>query len=158
MRHRPGPLLLEKRAPRRWHDADNLHRFVRLHFSVCFGTARVVAGELNALTKSVPIRPKFFRQDVIDDRDKRAVGLRRFGGAKSSPAQDRQSDRRKIIRAHAVPSGVNCETFRCRRWFRVWPGMNTGALHIFAKRNQSKRNRCADARVLDTGQSREPLI
>ena len=64
-------------------------------FFAALGNRRVVARKLNALPESVAVRPKFFRQDFIDDRDLVAAGLGRFRFVENAAAQDRQIDRRE---------------------------------------------------------------
>jgi hypothetical protein len=61
---------------------------------------------LNALTKGVPLRPEFFREDFIDDRDHGAAGLGRFSLSENSAAEQGQTDGCKLIGPHAIPGGA----------------------------------------------------
>src|SRR5205085_3958285 len=140
-------------------DPDDLDRFfpgfgaeVAGHadtFAVVFRFRRIVAGVLDALAERVTFRPKFFRQDFVDDRDDRAAWLGRLGLSENAAAHDRQTNGREIIGADAVPGGIEGEAFRGRGRFRVGRGLQTRALKIAAQRNHSERDRSGDVGVLE---------
>ena len=161
---RAARFLLEKVVTRRRNDADNLNGFARLDIAfstlldadsrtaVIFPAWRIVVRILDPLAERVAIRPKFFRERVVDNRNRWSTILRRFGGGEGAAAQQRQTDRREIIRADAVPGGVKREAVGggCRLGLRR--GIDPGALHRFAERNHPERNRGRNARMFDSGE------
>ncbi len=98
---RAARILFEERMARRGHDPDNLNRFAWFDFTAqvfihsetsaaaAFRARRLVTGKLNALPKCVAFRPKLLRQHVVDNRDRRTAGLRRFRFRECATAQDR---------------------------------------------------------------------
>ena len=47
----------------------------------------VVARELNLLAECVLVRPEFFREHIVDDRNRRSAGIGRFRRVEGAPAQ-----------------------------------------------------------------------
>ena len=87
-------LLLEDGIPDGGHDADDLDALAWSAVAVRRPSpARFRACELEVLPERIAVRPEFFREHFIDDRDGRAVGLRRLGGCECSSAEKRKADR-----------------------------------------------------------------
>src|ERR1700730_18069808 len=81
-------------------DPDDLNRFARFDFTakICthsetsaaaaFRARRLVAGKLDLLSEGVAFRPEFFREHVVDNRDRRTARLRRFRFRECAATQD----------------------------------------------------------------------
>ena len=92
-------------------------------------------GELNSLSERVALRPQFLRQDFVDDRDRGPAGLGRFGHGERAAAKQRQSDRREIIRADAVPQRREGEPLGGSGRPGVLGGAQARALHRLSSPN-----------------------
>src|SRR5438270_253583 len=132
-------LFFEERVASCRHDADYFNRLSPLLFFTHIGAAsdvttfaalgrcRICRRVLNVLTKRITIRPKFLRQNFVNDRDFGAgLGRLRFG--ERATANDRQSNGWKIIRAHAVPWCFESKPVRGSRRLGVRSKSKTGAL------------------------------
>jgi hypothetical protein len=113
---------------------------------------------LDSLTERVAFRPELFRQNVVDDRDHGAAGLRRFGMIEGAAARDGQTNRGEIIRADAVPIGAKGEAFGGGRGLGVGCCLEASALHLSIQRDHAERNGCGDARMLGAGQGGEAFF
>ena len=91
-----------------------------------------LVAEMHPLSKRIAFRPQFFREDFIDDRDRRSAGLGRFRRRKCAAAQQWQPDRLEIIRADAVPVRIESEPLRGGGGPSVRSRLSSGALHGFS--------------------------
>ena len=164
---RNARFLLEKGSTSHWDDSNNFNGLVRFFFAqvgahshstaaTAFRAWRIAGGKLDPLPERVAVRPKFLRQRFVNNRDGRALSLRRLRSGKSATAQDRKPDRLEIIRADSIPARIECETLGGCRWFVVLARTECRPAASLAQRNHAKRNCRADARVFHARQRGEP--
>ena len=85
------------------------------------------------LTEGIALRPKVFCQRIVNDCDCRPLALARFARGESAATKDRQTDGGEIIRADAVETRLEGETFRRGRRFLIRRNVCTRALKRFAQ-------------------------
>ena len=84
---------------------------------------------MDALAKRVAVRPKFFRESFVDDRDRGAARLGRFRDGKITAANKRYSHSGKVIGANAVIARAEGEPVRGRAWLVLLTDVHARALN-----------------------------
>ena len=114
--------------------------------------------DLNALSESVTLRPKFLGQNLVNDRHGHAPGLRRLSLIERAAPQNWQADGVEVVPANAVPGCVEGEAFGGSRRLRIGRDLQTGSLHILAQGDHPKWDRGGNAGMFDPWQRREAFL
>ena len=93
---------------------------------------RVVARDLDLLPERVALGQSFFASTSSMIATAGPPGSFASAAVEGAPAEEAQSDRGEIIRAHAVPARAEGEAVGGRRRMGIRRGVEPGALHVLA--------------------------